>query len=479
MKKGETAIGKLGESMYPDRAYIHREDGKVLIKHVIPFQTVEYVISKKRSSAAEGRVLRVVDKSPLETESEINVCPHSQSCGGCLYQEINYDNELKIKNGQLKQLILSAAKQSFIWEGIKKSPLSKAYRNKMEYSFGDEYKGGSLALGMHKRGSHYDIVNTDYCNIVNGDFNKILIFTRNFFASENTPYFHKNTRQGFLRHLVLRCASFTGELLIALITTDSFGEIKDPNLYDAEPELCKEGELLTEKWKEGLLALEQNGMLSGKIGGILQVLNNSYADAVIDQGSRLLYGKNYITETLLKLEFKISLFSFFQTNSKAAEILYSTAGEYIGDTKGKLVFDLYSGTGTIAQLLASYAEHVYGVEIVGEAVKAARENALRNKIHNCDFLEGDVLKVIDGLSNKPDIIVLDPPRDGIHPKILPKIGEYIRPPKIIYISCKPSSLARDLVELQKYGYRLERACGVDMFPNTSNVEAISLLSLIN
>lgn len=179
-------------------------------------------------------------------------------------------------------------------------------------------------------------------------------------------------------------------------------------------------------------------------------------------------------EELLGLKFKITPFSFFQTNSLGAEVLYETAREYIGDTKGRKVFDLYSGTGTIAQILAPAAEHVTGVEIVEEAVEAAKINAQRNGLTNCDFIAGDVLKVLDTLEERPDLIVLDPPRDGIHPKALPKIIKY-GVDHMVYISCKPTSLARDLVVLQAGGYTAKRICCVDMFPATTGIETVCLL----
>ena len=177
---------------------------------------------------------------------------------------------------------------------------------------------------------------------------------------------------------------------------------------------------------------------------------------------------------MLGLQFRISTFSFFQTNSLGAEVLYSKAREYVGETKDKVIFDLYSGTGTIAQILAPVAKQVIGVEIVEEAVEAAKENALRNGLSNVSFIAGDVLKKLDEITEKPDLIVLDPPRDGIHPKALTKIMEY-GVDHLVYISCKPTSLARDLVVLQEHGYRLEKACCVDMFAFTSGVETVALL----
>ena len=199
-----------------------------------------------------------------------------------------------------------------------------------------------------------------------------------------------------------------------------------------------------------------------------------------NEGTEVLYGDSYFYEELLGLKFKITPFSFFQTNSLGAEVLYETAREFIlGDDKdslnGKTVYDLYSGTGTIAQLMAPVCKEVVGVEIVEEAVCAAKENAALNGLDNCKFIAGDVLKVLDEIEEKPDYIILDPPRDGIHPKAIGKIIEY-GVENMVYISCKPTSLARDLQIFMDRGYRVEKICCVDMFPNTVHVETVVLLS---
>lgn len=213
------------------------------------------------------------------------------------------------------------------------------------------------------------------------------------------------------------------------------------------------------------------------------------ADTVTNEGTDVLYGQDFFYEELLGLRFKITPFSFFQTNSLGAEVLYQTAREFIGDAlpsgtdadiaeHGKIVFDLYSGTGTIAQMLSPVAKKVIGVEIIEEAVEAAKENAQLNGLHNCEFIAGDVLKVIDSIEEKPDYIVLDPPRDGINPKALEKIIRY-NVPQMVYISCKPTSLARDLEVLQARGYEVKKVCCVDMFPSTFHVETVCLLSKLN
>lgn len=322
----------------------------------------------------------------------------------------------------------------------------------MEFSFGDEVKDGPLALGMHKRGSFYDIVTVDGCRLTDGDFRKILRATLDYFTELGTPFYRKLQHTGYLRHLLVRKAARTGQILVSLVTTSQM----DVDL---------------EGWKETLLKLP----LEGSFAGILHTTNDSLADVVQSDRTEVLYGEEYFYEELLGLRFRISTFSFFQTNSLGAEVLYDTARSYVGDTKDQVIFDLYSGTGTIAQMLAPVAKKVIGVEIVEEAVKAAGENAKLNGLTNCEFIAGDVLKMLDTISDRPDFIVLDPPRDGIHPKALKKIIDY-GVDRMIYISCKPTSLARDLEMLQGYGYRVERACCVDMFPWSANVETVCLLS---
>ena len=204
----------------------------------------------------------------------------------------------------------------------------------------------------------------------------------------------------------------------------------------------------------------------------MHIINDSLSDVVKSDETRILYGQDYFYETLLGLKFRISTFSFFQPNSLAAEVLYNVVRDYIQNTSGMEVFDLYSGTGTIAQLLAPVAKEVIGVEIVEDAVEAARENAKLNGLENCKFIAGDVLKVLDDLNEKPDVIVLDPPRDGIHPKALPKILSY-GVDRIVYVSCKATSLARDLEAFLQAGYRLEKACCVEQVCETVWTEAVA------
>ena len=433
------------------------------MKNTIPGQKVEFVVNKVKHQRAEGRLMEVIEKSPLETEEP---CPHFGMCGGCTYQTVPYEKQLDMKLTQVKKLISDAIgtekESGYEFIGIHGSPKKSEYRNKMEFSFGDEYKDGPLALGMHKRGSFYDLVTVSDCQIVDEDFRTILKATLDYFSKNNIPYFHRATHKGYLRHLLVRKATKTGEIIVDLVTT-------------TQTEGFNEEELLA-VFRYALLTRHYDG----RFNGVLHTKNDSVADVVKNEGTEVLYGDSYFYEELLGLKFKITPFSFFQTNSLGAEVLYETAREFIlgGDRdslNGKTVYDLYSGTGTIAQLMASVCKEVVGVEIVEEAVCAAKENAALNGLDNCKFIAGDVLKVLDEIEEKPDYIILDPPRDGIHPKAIGRIIDY-DVENMVYISCKPTSLARDLQIFMARGYRVEKICCVDMFPNTYHVETVVLLS---
>lgn len=464
MKKGQLYEGTIETIEFPNKGILtYKEEDreyKVVIKGTLPGQKVRFQLSKKHSGKCEGRLVEVLEPSGLEDREPL--CPHYEVCGGCSYQNMNYETQLKLKGDMVKHIIDQVC-SDYEYEGILGSPMEVGYRNKMEFSFGDEYKDGPLALGLHKKGSFYDIVTVDECQIVQSDYNMILRIVLDFFKDRDIPYYHKMRHSGYLRHLVVRRAIKTGEILIHLVTTSTYAEC-------GESKKISEEELLGQL-KEKLLAADY----FGSVAGILHTYNDSLADVVQSDRTDVLYGRDYIIEKILGLEFKISAFSFFQTNSLGAEVLYSKAREYVGETKDKVVFDLYSGTGTIAQMLAAVAKKVIGVEIVEEAVEAAKQNAALNGLENCEFIAGDVLKVIDEIEEKPDLIVLDPPRDGIHPKALEKIIDF-GVDKLVYISCKPTSLARDLVILQERGYKVDRVCAIDQFPMTVHVETVVLLS---
>lgn len=448
MKKGQVYEGTIEKVEFPNKGIVsvEGEDKKVLVKNGIPGQKIKFCINKMRKGKAEGRLLEVLGKSPLESREP--VCSIFPDCGGCMYQTMSYEEQLQMKARQVKEILDAAIVGDYEFEGVKASPKEFAYRNKMEFSFGDEYKDGPLSLGLHKKGSTYDVLTAFDCKLVHEDMTKILTCVLTYFKERNASYYKKMQHVGYLRHLLLRRGDITGEILVNLVTTTQ-------EEWDLAPLV------------ETLLDLQ----LEGKIVGILHILNDSLSDVVQSDETRVLYGQDYFYERLLGIEFKVTPFSFFQPNSRAAEVLYSTVRDYLGDMKGKTLYDLFSGTGTIGQILSPVAEKVIGVEIVEEAVEAANENAARNGITNCTFLAGDVFQVLDEIEEKPDVIVLDPPRDGVHPKALPKILDY-GVDTIVYISCKVTSLARDLEMLQAKGYRVVKAVAVDQFCHTVHCEVI-------
>ncbi|MBO6090375.1 MAG: 23S rRNA (uracil(1939)-C(5))-methyltransferase RlmD [Lachnospiraceae bacterium] len=468
MKKGDTFEGYVTKYDFPNVGHVNVSEGEdsfdIKIKNAIIGQKVRGTVNKKKHGLLEARLEEVLERSLLEAADP---CPHFKECGGCTYQTFPYEEQLKIKEKQIVDMLKKSLGENAFdveeaYEGILGSPDESEYRNKMEFSFGDEYKDGPLALGMHKRGSTYDVVNTFECRIVDEDFRRILKTTFDYFTRLNLPYYHKMRHEGILRHLCIRKGRKSGEILVFLVTSSQW------NLTYSE----EQWNGILDNWKNELLSINTKG----KYAGILHIKNDSLADAVIDEGSTILYGRDYFEEELLGLKFKISPFSFFQNNSLAAEILYSKVKEYLlTGIEGKpVVYDLYTGTGTIAQLVSEATSKTIGVEIVEEAVEAAKISAERNNIHNCDFIAGDVLKCLEGIETLPDYIILDPPRDGINPKALEIILGY-GVKRIVYVSCKPSSLARDISAFYKKGYKLKKMCLTDLFPSTYHCETVVLL----
>ncbi len=468
MKRGQIVEGWVESCEYPCRARVKCDEGIVTVKNALPGQEVVIRIGRSHGERAEGTLIEVKNRSTLETG---RICAHFGECGGCAYLSMSGDSQVSLKGDQIIRLLASRVSQSKelygrepVWDGIKASPVMYGYRNKMEFSFGNEVIGGELNVGLHKRGAFHDILDVSDCLIVDEDYRTIIAETRDFFRERKIPFYHRKDHSGYLRNLMVRKAAHTGEILVCPVTASAAAYGSDDTK-------------LLEDYCNMLAGLTYKG----KLTGIVHIICGTLSDAIIADDTKLLYGQGYINEKLLGLDFKIGPFSFFQTNTYSAEVLYSLIREYVemcdGGAEGKTVFDLYSGTGTIAQIAAYAAKKAVGVEIVPEAVEAARENAAANGITNCEFLCGDVLKVLDDIDEKPDIIILDPPRDGIHPKALPKIISY-GVDYIVYISCKPTSLERDLGPLLEAGYEIERYACVDQFPWTKEVETAMLLKKV-
>lgn len=416
----------------------------VRFKGGIEGQRVQVQVQKKKKTHYEAKIVQTV--LPSHHEKRVPCKPFGE-CGGCTYQKMYYPEELAYKEAQLRELFGEAGIDltNFV---IYPSPKDRAYRNKMEYTFGDAEKGGPLILGLHRRGYFYEIVDTDTCNIVDEDFETIRKATQAYFRELGTPYYRKGNHKGVLRHLVIRYSETKPNIVVHLVTSSQ--ETVDANAY-----------------AELLLSLR----LYSKITGVIHTINDGLGDTVQSDLSTTIYGSPDIFEVVHGLEFRISPMSFFQTNTRGAELLYDRALAACGDLEGKLTLDLFSGTGTIGQIMAKHAKKVISIEIVEDAVEDAIENAKRNSIKNIRFICGDVLEAIETIWDKPDLIIVDPPRMGIHPRAIPKIAR-ADCPKIVYISCNPITLVKDLEVFREWGYQVETIECVDMFPRTPHVETV-------
>ena len=451
MKKGTQVELTIEDIEFPAKGFGFIDGVKVYAKNTFPGQKVSGTVSKKRKDYLEIKVREILEKASYEIEP---TCNHYGVSGGCLQQVIPYEKQLEFKAEEVKKLFSDANRTMGEFLGIEGSPVINHYRNKMEYSFGDETKGGELNLGMHMVGKRFGIVNIDECCLTDDDFAKISRVTLEYFRKVNLPYYRVMAREGYLRHLVVRKAQKTGEIMVNLVTTTQID-------FD-----------LTE-YTEIIKSLN----FDGELKSVIHTENDSFSDTVAADKINVLFGQDYITEELLGLSFKISPLSFFQTNSLGAEKLYSLVRDFMGDAENKEVFDLYCGTGTIGQIAAGKAAKVTGVELIEEAVVAANENAKLNGLDNCNFIAGDVAEVIKTMKGNPDIIILDPPRSGVHPKAMEYVIKF-NAKKIIYVSCNPKTLVEDLESLEISGYEIEKTLLMDMFPHTPHVESIVCLNKV-
>ena len=449
MKRGSQVTIKIEKTEFPSVGISEFEGKKLYIKGAFPGQTVKGTVKKKRDTYTDVKLVEVLEKAPYEIEAP---CPHFGVCGGCSSQNLTYEKQLELLSDEVCELFEDKDIPMGMYLGVKGSENTWEYRNKMEFTFGDLEKGGELTLGMHMKGKSFGVLTVDNCMIVDEDFRKVLTVTVEYFRKQNLPYYRVMKREGYLRHLVVRKASNTGELMVNLVTTTQID-------FDLS----------------GYTELLKSQTYKGKLVSVLHTENDSFSDAVVPEKVNILYGRDYIIEELLDLKFKISPFSFFQTNSRGAESLYSIVRDFMGNGDNKVVFDLYCGTGTIGQIAAHNAKKVIGLELIEEAVEAAKENAKLNGLDNCEFIAGDVAETIKQVKVKPDIIILDPPRSGVSPKALDYVIKF-NAKEIIYVSCNPKTMVDNLETLLVAGYKVEKSKVKDMFPNTPHAETVVKLT---
>lgn len=447
LKRNEVIELKIEYNKYPNVGVGQYNGKKIHVKNAIEGQQVMARYKKSKGGRAEAKLMEVLERSPLEQDS---FCEHFDLCGGCMLQTLNYEDQKLLKKRMVQNLFDEAGLE-IDFETVKSSPEIFEYRNKMEFSFGDAVKGGPLTLGMHRKGRHNDVVTVDHCHLADEDYRAILKNVLDFFVDSEYPKYNKHTQEGFMKHLVVRKAKKTGEIMVALSATTQY-------TFDGT----------------AFVEMLRKIPFQGSLVSVLYVKNDGLGD-VVSGDVEVLYGRDHIFDEIHGLKFKITLYSFFQTNTLGAEMLYEEALSLIPQIEGKVCFDLFSGTGTIGQIMAQSASKVIGIEIVADAVKAANENAHMNGLENCTFLCGDVFKVLETVTEKPDVIVVDPPRAGIGEKTVEKVASY-QIPEIVYISCNPKTLLEDLIVFRRQGYHVSRAMLLDTFPWTGHVEAVVLMS---
>jgi len=381
----------------------------------------------------------------------VDICKSKEKCGGCCYQGVAYKEQLSNKAGEVMGLLKEAGIPAELFLGIKECPSQYNYRNKMEYTFGDEVKGGEMHLGLHEKGKFMNIVDVSYCQLVHEDFNILVKASLEFALEKGYTHYNRKSHTGLCRNLIIRRGVRTHEIVVNIVTTSD-------GLFDEEG------------YKDKLLSLK----LENSIVGIIHTFCDSVSDAVSCEKLNIIYGREYYNEEIIGLKFKVGPFSFFQTNVEAAERLYKDAISLIDDFEGKTVYDLYCGTGTITQALATKAGHAIGVEIVEEAIETAKESAKENNLDNCTFIAGDVNLVLKTLEEKPDVIIVDPPRSGIVPKAMQQILDY-GVNQIVYISCNPKTMVPNLSMALLCGYSIKQIQAYDNFPFTKHIESICVL----
>ncbi len=443
---------KIVELKIEDLAYdgksVARLDGKVVfVNGGLPGETVRARIVRNKPRFANAVLLEVIDKCDLRVPAP---CPHVSYCGGCTWQDLDYNSQLRFKQKQVVDCLERIGK----FENLPVDTIIGAvelfhYRNKMEFSF-NVSDDGDFTLGLHKRGRFDEVFDLQQCFLQPQVANQIVAYLRDFVRRHQIPVYDVRNHTGFMRFVVLRMAKRTAQIMVNIVTNT--GDLPH------QQELISE---LTENFKE--------------VTTIVHNQNGQKSNIAVGETERVLYGTGFIEEKLFDYTFRIRANSFFQTNSLQTETLYRTAFDVLDPQPTDRAMDLYCGTGSIGLLMARHVSEVIGVELVPDAILMARENAQLNNVSNISFWEGDVkdfLRTEEATAEPFTVVVVDPPRAGLHPKALKRLLE-INSPKIIYISCNPSTFARDAAELVAAGYRLEQVSPVDMFPHTMHIELVS------
>lgn len=467
LKKGEIVELEVESAAFKGKGIAKKEGLAVFIPNTAPGDVVRARIVKKKKKYREAKLLEILKPSSVRIDPK---CRHALVCGGCTWQFLPYKEQLVIKEQQVRDHMERIAGLSpDMVEPIIGCDQPFYYRNKMEYSFGsrrwlteeeirsDDYVDDSaFAAGLHAPGRFDKILNLKECHLQPEFSYAILDFVRNWCISNDVKPFDTYKNEGFIRHLVIRNSHFTDDLMVNIVTFSD-----EPGIVNR---LCSE---LIKNFPE--------------ITTVINNINDQLNPTAIGRYENVLYGPGYISDKIGKHSFKIHANAFFQTNTKQAEKLYRVAKEYAELSEDELLYDLYCGVGTLTLYLADQVKHAIGVELIEVAIQNAKSNAKENGMVNTEFVLGDMKDTFnDHMLNKfgkPDCIITDPPRSGMHPDVVTRLGE-LAIPKLVYVSCNPSTMARDLKELKEF-YRIEKVQPVDMFPQTYHIEAVARLTAIS
>nr|MBN2277754.1 23S rRNA (uracil(1939)-C(5))-methyltransferase RlmD [candidate division Zixibacteria bacterium] len=444
-------IGDIFETEIKDLAFDGKSVGSfggkiVFLNGGLPGEKVKAEITRTKSKFAIGRVLEIIEPGPGRIKAP---CRHFDICGGCTWQDLVYDRQLFYKRKQVLDCLRHIGRIDDIEVGeIVGCPEQFYYRNKMEFSFNTNGKDG-FNFGLHRRGRFDRIFDIEECRLQSPRSNSIVAWFRNFITENRIPIYDVEAHTGYIRFLVIRETKNTGRVMLNIVTAAGDFPLADRLIASAAGEFPE-------------------------IRTIVHNINTKKSNIALGESEEILSGPGYIEEKILGCTFRIYANSFFQTNSRQAERLYSLAFDFLEPNNDDTLLDLYCGTGTIGLCAAGRVRQVIGIELEPSAVRAAEENARLNGIDNAIFHTGSVQTI---LAEQPELfrsvtaVIVDPPRAGLHPKALKKLIE-LGPPKIIYISCNPATFARDAAVFREAGYVLSKTVPVDMFPHTMHIELV-------
>ncbi|MEO9885647.1 MAG: 23S rRNA (uracil(1939)-C(5))-methyltransferase RlmD [Balneola sp.] len=465
LKKGEEVTLTIENAAFRGKGVAKLDGLAVFVYGTAPGDVVKARIIKKKKNYREAKLLEVLEPSPDRVTPK---CQHANVCGGCSWQHVPYAKQLEYKGQQVADHIQRLG-------GLTETPIHPAmgsensfyYRNKMEYSFSnrrwltreeverDEFVDDSaFAAGMHAPGRFDKILNLNECHLQRKESFEILDFVRNYCIQHDIPPFDAMKHEGFMRHLMIRNSYHTSDFMVNLVTYQNDQDL----IKKLSDNLLKEFPIITT---------------------IVNNINDTKSPTSIGRIEEVIHGPGYIVDKIGEHTFKIHPNAFFQTNTAQAERLYEVAREYADLKPGETVYDLYCGVGTLSLFMSQKADKVLGIELVDVAVDNAKFNAKENNVNNVSFIKGDMKdvftqEVVDEFG-APDVLITDPPRAGMHPDVVQRLKE-LKVPKLVYVSCDSSTMARDLKELQEV-YDILEVQPVDMFPQTYHVEAVAKLRL--